>query len=157
MTLFPCSPAIATAAMALFALSACGAPKDAAAPANNAATPPPEITAIPEDQDALAAHEGEAGAAPVAAWAGRWTGPEGLFLDIKPGVKPGAYTLTIKDTLDRQADYAGTARGESIAFTRDGKAETLRAGSGDQTGYKYLAGKQDCLIVTVGKEGYCRD
>lgn len=90
-------------------------------------------------------------------WVGRWTGPEGLFLDIKPGAAAGLYTLTLKDNLDAQADYPAQAAGDAITFTRAGKLETIRAGTGTETGFKYLAAKRDCLIVVPGAEGYCRD
>lgn len=90
-------------------------------------------------------------------WIGRWTGPEGLFLEIKPGAAPGRYAVTVKGDLDSQADYPGQADGEVIRFTRKDKVETIRAGVGAQTGFKYLADKRDCLIVAEGVEGYCRD
>ena len=44
----------------------------------------------------------------------------------------------------------------TIRFVRDGKDLAIRPGNGDETGFKYLAGKQDCLIVIAGQEGYCR-
>ena len=53
--------------------------------------------------------------------------------------------------------YAGQAAGETIRFTRNGRALTIRAGSGPETGFKWLAEKTNCLIVVPGKEGYCRD
>jgi hypothetical protein len=58
--------------------------------------------------------------------------------------------------LDRQGDYPGVAEGSTIRFVRDGKDLAIRPGKGDETGFKYLAGKQDCLIVVPGQEGYCR-
>lgn len=95
---------------------------------------------------------------PTDAWVGRWTGPEGLFLDIRAAAdaKPGHYAITNRDNLDREAEYQGIADGATIRFVRDGKDLALRPGSGDETGFKYLAGKADCLIVEAGKEGYCR-
>ena len=41
-------------------------------------------------------------------------------------------------------------------IVRDGKDVAIRPGTGDETGFKYLAGKQDCLILIPGQEGYCR-
>ena len=95
---------------------------------------------------------------PTDDWVGKWTGPEGLFLDIQPSPdgKPGHYALTNKDNLDRQGDYPGVAEGATIRFVRDGKDLAIRPGTGDETGFKYLAGKSDCLIVVKGQEGYCR-
>lgn len=100
----------------------------------------------------------EARRLPTDDWVGKWTGPEGLFLDIQPSPDgtPGHYALVNKDNLDRQGDYTGIAEGATIRFVRDGKDLAVRPGTGDETGFKYLAGKTDCLVVIVGKEGYCR-
>lgn len=115
------------------------------------------ITTIGEDNDSLSMAD-DADQAATAAWVGRWTGPEGLFLDIRPaaGGAAGAFTLTIKDTLDTQGTYAGTAEHERISFERNGRKEAIRPGTGAETGFKYLADKQNCLIIQPGKEGYCR-
>ena len=43
-----------------------------------------------------------------------------------------------------------------IRFTRDGKDLTIRPGTGAETGFKWLAEKENCLIVIAGEEGYCR-
>jgi hypothetical protein len=93
------------------------------------------------------------------AWIGRWTGPEGLFLDIAPdGAGSGRYKLTIKADLDSAGDkYDGRVEGDTIRFTRNGAEQTIQAGTGPETGFKWLADKADCLIVAAGKEGYCRD
>ena len=48
------------------------------------------------------------------------------------------------------------AAGDTIAFERGGIKETIRAGSGADTGMKWLSEKKDCLVVKPG-EGYCRD
>ncbi|HEX7784279.1 MAG TPA: hypothetical protein VF509_15865 [Sphingobium sp.] len=126
--------------------------------ADNAATAPADITTVVEDSDALSAGNAVADASALAGWIGRWTGPEGLFLDIKPAKdgKAGHFALTIKDNLDTQGSYTGVAQDGAIAFERNGKPETIRAGTGPQTGFKYLMDKKDCLIVQEGKEGYCR-
>ncbi|MEQ6333184.1 hypothetical protein [Sphingobium sp. MK2] len=123
----------------------------------NATASVPTVETI-EDSDAINSADGPAGRLPTDDWIGRWTGPEGLFLDIQPAPdgKPGSYALTNKDTLDRQGDYAGMAEGPMIRFTRDGVALTIRPGTGAETGFKYLADKTDCLIVVAGQEGYCR-
>jgi hypothetical protein len=143
-------------------LLACGSPKDATnnSSASINAVTATDAVAIPEDSDSVAVANGSniAVADAVAGWAGRWTGPEGLFLDIKPvaGGTAGTFALTIKDTLDSQGNYEGKAKDGVITFTRNGKAETIRPGTGTQTGFKYLLEKKDCLIVQEGKEGYCR-
>jgi hypothetical protein len=48
------------------------------------------------------------------------------------------------------------AAGDRIEFERDGKRESVRAGSGKETGMKWLLEKKDCLIIKTG-EGFCRD
>lgn len=89
-------------------------------------------------------------------WAGRWNGPEGLFLEIAPASKPGTVRIVLKDTLDDQATYVGRLDGDVVRFVRNGTAEAIRHGTGAETGFKWLAGKKNCLIVIKDKEGYCR-
>ena len=88
-------------------------------------------------------------------WAGRWVGPEGLFLNIEPAGE-GAYRLTLKDNLDSQAEYDAQVQGGGLAFVRKGETIVIRPGTGAETGFKYLADKTNCLIVVAGREGYCR-
>jgi hypothetical protein len=87
------------------------------------------------------------------AWIGRWPGPEGTYLDIRRA--GDGYGLTVAD-LDGARTFPGSATAEGIAFERDGTVETVRGGDGNATGMKWLAGKQDCLIIRAG-EGFCRD
>ena len=91
----------------------------------------------------------------VAAWAGKWTGPEGLYVNITPGDN-GKIMLEMQSDLDTKGSYEGTTTAEGIAFKRGEETLTLRQATGDETGLKYLAGKIDCLMVKSG-EGYCRD
>ena len=56
----------------------------------------------------------------------------------------------------RQALDFGRGDQAVLEFERDGVQETVRAGDGDATGMKWLAGRKDCLVVKAG-EGYCRD
>lgn len=90
-----------------------------------------------------------------AAWEGRWTGVEGMYLDIQPSAE-GRYQLEMQYDLDNAGIFTGQDGEKGIAFTRDGQRLTLIEGRGDATGLKYLAEKRDCLIVKDG-EGYCRD
>ena len=86
-------------------------------------------------------------------WIGRWNGPEGTYLEIS---KSGdTYEIQIKD-LDKVQTYRGTATSDGISFERNGKAETIRSGKGEQTGMKWLLDKKNCLVIRYG-EGYCRD
>ena len=93
-------------------------------------------------------------------WVGRWTGVEGLFLDVSKddSAGPGHYRLHMRYGLD--ADQIGTFEGqaaaEGIRFNREDGPQLLRAGDGEATGMKWLLEKEDCLIVRTG-EGYCRD
>ena len=93
-------------------------------------------------------------AAPAAQqWLGRWTGPEGTWLQVdRTGT---GYSVTIKN-LDAARTFPAAATAEGITFERDGVRENLRATDGQDTGMKWLAGKTDCLTVNAG-EGYCRD
>ena len=72
---------------------------------------------------------------------------KGLALDIARGDRPGTYRLHIA-LMDGANDYIGTADGDMIRFTRDGKAETIRHTSGADTGLKWLADKKDCLTIS---------
>lgn len=123
--------------------------------ANNAAAVPAENLAV--DVEEVPLDEGAAPANALAAtdgWVGKWAGPEGLVLDVAKAAAPGSYDLKVT-LLDGTDNYTGTADGDAIRFTRDGVEERIRAGTGDETGLKYLAGKQNCLIIKPG-EGFCR-
>lgn len=118
----------------------------------------PGVSENIEDIDTLGNGAPAAGRLPTDEWVGRWKGPEGLFLDIQPSPdgQAGHYAISNQDTLDRKADYSGVAEGSTIRFVRDGKDLAIRPGKGSETGFKYLADKDDCLIVLPGREGYCR-
>ena len=112
----------------------------------------------PQPEDARkAAAQAPAPPSATESWIGRWNGPEGTFLALAPGDSPGRMRLTLKDSLDSQADYIAIVEGDRLRFTRRGATETVRPGTGADTGFKWLLDKRDCLIVTAGKEGYCRD
>ena len=86
-------------------------------------------------------------------WVGRWTGVEGTHMDIN---KNGAsYKLVIAD-LDGPQTYYGTPTRNGIEFYRGTEKLLIHAGTGADTGMKWLAEKQKCLVVKTG-EGYCRD
>lgn len=88
------------------------------------------------------------------AWLGRWTGPEGTYLEVSGGAD-GGYTLTLAN-LDGPRTFDGRRVDAGIAFERDGRTHPLRRSDGAGTGMKWLAGKTDCLVVEPG-EGFCRD
>ena len=86
-------------------------------------------------------------------WLGKWIGPEGTFLVLaKNGNK---YVVQIH-SLDGAATYEGTSSGDLIEFQRGGKTESIHAGSGQDTGMKWLLDKKNCLIIQTG-EGFCRN
>lgn len=120
---------------------------EAPAPAETATPTAPAETAA-RDEAPAAAHR-------YAAWAGKWTGVEGMFVTITLA-EPGKYKLEMQSDLDTKGSYDGSDSDGGIAFTRGTEALTLAASTGDATGLKYLAGKKDCLKVKDG-EGYCRD
>jgi len=101
------------------------------------------------------ADNGTAAALPTDNWIGKWIGVEGLVLDIQPAGERGHYMLSVT-LLDGTKSYEGTAEGDLIRFTRNGRPESIRAATGDQTGLKWLAGKTNCLMIQQG-EGFCRD
>lgn len=90
---------------------------------------------------------------PAHEWAGKWNGPESTFLDVSQ--QGNKYTVKIQN-LDTLSTYRGTRVKDGIEFERDGKTETIRAATGEQTGMKWLADKKDCLVIQTG-EGFCRD
>lgn len=140
-----------------FAIALTGCSKSTENVAGNTIMQPGSAETI-EDVDALGNGAPEADRLPTDDWVGRWTGPEGLFLDIQPSPdgKSGHYVITNQDTLDRKGSYNGLADGSTIRFVRDGQDLAIRPGSGGETGFKYLVEKDDCLIVIPGREGYCR-
>jgi hypothetical protein len=118
------------------ALAACGKPPDAPLPAPT-----------PSAASAAATTEGPD------RWIGRWQGPEGTFLEVAS--ESGAYRVTVQNLDGPRRFEARAASGGGLSFVRDGVTETIRAGHGAETGMKWLADKQDCLVVKAG-EGYCR-
>ena len=84
---------------------------------------------------------------------GRWPGAEGTYLNItKKGEK---YVVEIAN-LDGPKTFDGTAKGDVIEFTRNGKTETIKAGSGAETGMKGFEKETNCVVVTKGSEGFCK-
>lgn len=107
--------------------------------------------------DTNATGNGSADAAtplPTDAWTGKWVGVEGLALDINKLATPGQYDLAVT-LMDGTDQYVGKADGDVITFTRNGVTETIRKVRGSETGLKYLADKQNCLMIKSG-EGFCR-
>lgn len=137
---------------ALLLLAACARGEDAHPIQNGVAA---DNGADLSDYDDESAANASAAALPTDAWIGKWIGVEGLVLDIQPSGERGRYVLSVT-LMDGTKSYEGTAEGDLIRFMRDGRPESVRAATGDQTGLKWLAGKQNCLMIQQG-EGFCRD
>ena len=86
-------------------------------------------------------------------WLGKWIGPEGTFIAVTGGAFQ--YQVIIRN-LDGPRTFQGFGNGSKITFERDGVNESIRAGTGVETGMKWLADKANCLVVKAG-EGYCRN
>lgn len=93
---------------------------------------------------------------PASAYVGRWTGVEGMFLDIVATDRPDRYRLTMQYDLDNRRTVLAKLDNDRLVFTAEGNSHSLVPTDGVATGLKYLAGKKDCLTVMPG-EGYCRD
>lgn len=141
--------------VATFAFAAC---TPETKPVNNAPTPTPAATpaASPVASPSASPTGSPAATAGKAdALAGRWQGAEGTFLNVtKKGDK---FEIEIKNLDPASKKFEGTAKGDVIEFTRDGKPATIKAATGDETGMKWLAGKKNCVVITKGTEGYCKD
>jgi hypothetical protein len=126
-------------------LAACGKQAEAPLPAPTPSKPASAPTSV-------AASAAAATESPDR-WIGRWQGPEGTFVEVAS--ESGAYRVTVQNLDGLRRFEARAAPGGGLSFVRDGVTETLRAGNGAATGMKWLADKQDCLVVKAG-EGYCR-
>src|SRR5687768_6235304 len=84
---------------------------------------------------------------------GRWSGPEGTYLNVT--AKGDKYTIEIANNAGPKT-YDGTAKGDAIEFTRDGKTETVKAATGAETGMKGFEKETNCVVITKGKEGFCK-
>lgn len=143
---------ILTGVAALVLLAGCQK-AEAPAPTENATTEDVPVETVPAEGNEVADTAGAAHR--FANWAGKWTGVEGMVATITP-TEPGKYKLEMQSDLDTKGSYDGEDSEHGITFKRGDEELSLRSGSGDETGLKYLAGKKDCLIVKSG-EGYCRD
>jgi hypothetical protein len=125
------------------------------APAPTPEPPAPATVESPSTTAPTPATTSTPGATADAAYLGRWTGVEGMYLVVAPK-NGGGVTLDMQWDLDHKGTFDGSVTAEGLRFMREGKAETAVHTDGDATGLKYLAGKKDCLTVKQG-EGYCRD
>ena len=147
---------LAATALAAFVLGACGGAGETPKAPN--ATSTPAATSSP----ALSPEVANPGEAAVQKLLGKWDGPEGTYLSVteKMGADgkqqlPRKFEVEIKD-LDKAEKFEGTAKNGVIEFTRKGKAETVKAATGAETGMKYLEKETNCVVVTKGSEGFCK-
>jgi hypothetical protein len=139
------------AAMAAFA----GACTDTTSPVpNKPATPTPTATASPTASPVPGPSGSPvAGAKTTDSLVGKWNGPEGTYLNVtKKGEK---FEIEVKN-LDGSKTYEGTAKGEVIEFTRNGKTETVKHATGEETGMKDMLKETNCVVITKGSEGFCQ-
>src|SRR5215218_863344 len=142
------------AAVAIGLGAGCGS-KAEVAPVKPAASPAP--TAAPVTSPATPIADDKKAAAEKLV--GRWTGPEGTYLNVteKPATTTGKdvakmFTVEIKN-LDKAETFEGTAKGDVIEFTRKGKVESVKAATGTETGMKGFEKETNCVVVTKGSEG----
>lgn len=121
----------------------------------------PEVKPVPNtapspDVSPTSSPSASPSGSPVAAvdtLVGRWPGVEGTYLNVtKKGDK---YSVEVKN-LDKAETFEGTAKGDTIEFTRSGITETIKAATAEETGMKWLAGEKNCVVITKGSEGFCR-
>lgn len=110
-------------------------------------------TQFPATAPAPIAPPAAASAALPSAWIGRWTGPEGTYLDV---LQEGQKTKVAIRNLDGVRTFDAVISDRGLNFERDGNRETIKAGSGRDTGMKWLREKSNCLVIKAG-EGYCRE
>ena len=71
----------------------------------------------PADNESIVTTPAPARAEPSASkvdYTGRWTGVEGMFLDVAPGATPGAYRLTMQYDLDHKGSFDATRDGDTL-------------------------------------------
>ena len=144
-------------AIALFAIAALVAvacePKNDVKPPS---TPAPASSASPAASPAASPSGSPAATNPGKAesLAGHWSGADATSsLNItKKGDK-----LSVEITgADGMKSFDGTVKGDAIEFTRNGKTESVKAATGAETGVKALEKETNCVVITKGKEAYCR-
>lgn len=148
--------------LAPFALAACGSnegqnTQTAMLPPENEQAAMPAEGPVPAEAMANMSANTTDTDAEADRFAGRWTGPEGLFAQIAPAAAAGRYTVEMQYTLDDRGTFPARLEGDALILDRAGRRIALTPGTGDETGMKWLAGKRDCLVAIAGSEGYCRD
>lgn len=144
--------------LVMMALAGCER-SEAPPPATAAASGAPMAAPVPQPPQSGPSPDPAAASTPPISrrdWLGHWTGVEGTYLNLTTGSTPNQVWITLAD-LDGPKRYAGTLMADGIHFERNGQTVKIRAGTGDDTGMKWLAGKTNCLVVVAGQEGFCRE
>jgi hypothetical protein len=136
-------------------LAGCARGQDATLPGNDDTAVNFSRDASDGNDDVMAGDNVAEAPLPTDAWIGKWIGVEGLVLNIQKSDEKRHYVLSVT-LLDGTKSYDGVIDGDVIRFTRDGRPESIRTATGDETGLKWLAGKQNCLMIKQG-EGFCRE
>ena len=84
---------------------------------------------------------------------GEWPGQEGAVLKVQK--KGDKYEIEIK-TKDGSKKFEGTAKGDAIEFTRNGKTEAIKAATLQETGMKWPGGEKTCIVINKGSEAFCK-
>jgi hypothetical protein len=72
---------------------------------------------------------------------GEWPGQEGALLKVEK--KGDKYEIEIK-TKYGSKKFEGTAKGDAINSLRNGKTESIKAATLEETGIKWLGGEKTC-------------
>jgi len=143
---------------AVAALAACTPADQPVKPVTNApitnGASPTQSTPVSSPSASPVATDGKPVAGKADSLVGQWPGVEGTFLKVeKKGEK---FDIEIKN-LDGSKKFEGTAKGDVIEFTRNGKTETIKTATAEETGMKWLKGEKNCVVITKGSEGYCKN
>jgi hypothetical protein len=91
----------------------------------------------------------------VDALLGAWTGDTDTR-SLTVAKSPTGYSIVIKNG-DKSETFAGAEKDGMIEFTRNGKAETLKAAKGSDTGIKaFEKATGPCVVISKGSEAYCK-
>ena len=136
------------------ALGACQPAETAKSGTNVPAASPTTSPSQAASPTGSPANDGKVVAGKVDALVGVWPGIDGASLTVaKKGEK---YEIEIK-AKDGSKKFEGTPKGDAIEFSRNGKTETIKAGTAEETGLKWTKGEKNCVVITKGTEGYCKN
>ena|SRR5688572_22801198 len=120
----------------------------------NSASPSPAATSSPASSPSVSPSPAASVAAgKVDSLIGRWAAAgEGSLNVTKKGDK---FSVEIADATGPKT-FEGTAKGDVIEFTRNGKTETIKPATGAETGVKGFEKETNCVVITKGTEAFCK-